>query len=83
LTIAQDKDVLLIGEIYSRRCLSLAIDEFDPAALSVVVAQQTANATVVRFSGPSGTAPDDILVRDFLNRVLELSAGAALQDSQK
>ena len=79
---AKSKNVSLIGEIYNRRSLSLAIEEFNHAALSVVVAQQNESATVVRFSGPSGAAPDDSLVRDFLNRVLELSARAALQDSQ-
>jgi hypothetical protein len=82
LSRVQDKDVSLIGEIYNRRCLSLAMDEFDPAALSVVVTNQSVNATVVRFSGPKGTEPDNSLVRDFLNRVLELSVRAALQDSQ-
>lgn len=82
MTRVQGKDVSLIAEIYNSRCLSLAIDELDPSALSVVVAKQSENATVVRFSGPNGTAPDDSLVRAFLNRVLELSARAALQDSQ-
>jgi hypothetical protein len=78
----EDKDVSLIGEIYNRRCLSLVIEEFNHTALSVVVAQQSESATVVRFSVRSGAALDDSLIRDFLNRVLELSARAALQDSQ-
>lgn len=81
LTSVLDKEVSLIGEIYNRSCLSLAIDECDPAALQVVVAKQTENATLVRFSDPSGTLPDDTMIRDFLNRVLELSVRVALQDS--
>jgi hypothetical protein len=82
LTMVQDKDVSLISEIYNRSCLSLAIDECDPAALQVVVAKHSENATLVRFSDPSGTPPDDAMIRDFLNRVLELSVRVALQDSQ-
>lgn len=75
-------EVSLIREIYARRCVSLAINEFHTAHLSVVVADESESATLVRFSSPSRTAPDDSLVRDFLNRVLELSVRAALQDSQ-
>ena len=75
-------EVSLISEIYARHCLSLAIGECDPAALCIVVAKESESATIVRFSGPSGTTPDDCAIRDFLNRVLELSARAALQDFQ-
>ena len=82
MTEGQDKEVSLIGEVYNLRCLPLVIQEFYRAALSVVVVQQSESTTVVRFSGPSGTAPDDGLVRDFLNRVLELSVRTALQDSE-
>lgn len=82
LTTVRAKDVSLISEIYNRRCLSLALDECDPAALCVVVAEESESATLVRFSHLSGMAPDDSMIRDFLNRVLELSVRAALQDSQ-
>lgn len=82
LTTVREKEVSLIGEIYDRSSLSLAIDECDPAALQVVVAKQSENATLVRFSDPSGTPPDDTMIRDFLNRVLDLSVRVALQDSQ-
>jgi len=82
LTKLRTTEVSLISEIYARHCLSLAIDECDPAALCVVVAKQSESSTLVRFSGPAGTAPDDSVIREFLNRVLELSAEAALQDSR-
>jgi hypothetical protein len=81
--MVRDEEVSLIGEIYNRSCLSQAIDECDPAALQVIVAKESENATLVRFSDPSGTPPDDTMIRDFLNRVLELSVRVALQDSQK
>jgi hypothetical protein len=73
--------VSLNGEIYDRWSVSLAIDECDPAFLSVIVAEQNESVTLLRFADPSGTAPDDHAVREFLNRVLELSVRAALQDS--
>src|SRR5690349_5767216 len=77
LITARPIEVSLISEIYTRRCLSMAISECDPAALSIVVAKESASETLVRFSGPSGIAPDDSVIRNFLNRVLELSAQAA------
>jgi hypothetical protein len=82
LTMFPTTEVSLISEIYTRHCLSLAIDECDPAALCIVVAKECESAALVRFSGPSGTAPDDSAIRDFLNRALELSVRAALQDFQ-
>ena len=82
LTTIRSKDVSLISEIYNRRCVSSAADECDPATLCIVVAKESESATLVRFSHPSGTAPDDSRIRDFLNRVLELSVRAALQDFQ-
>lgn len=82
LTTVRTTEVSLISEIYTRHCLSLAIDECDPAALCIVVAKESESATLVRFSDPSGTAPDDRVIRDFLNRVLELSARVVLQNSQ-
>jgi hypothetical protein len=82
LTTVRTIEVSLISEIYTRHCLSLAIGECDPAALCILVAKESERATLVRFSGPSGTAPNDCVIRDFLNRVLELSAHAALQDFQ-
>lgn len=82
LTTVPTTEVSLISEIYTRHCLSLAIDECDPATLCVVVAKRSENSTLVRFSDPAGIAPDDSVIRDFLNRVLELSARAALQNSR-
>jgi hypothetical protein len=76
-------EVSLIREIYNRHCLSLAIDECDPATLRVLVVQESEGAALVRFSNPSGKAPNVSVIQDFLNRVLELSIQEALQDSQK
>lgn len=73
-------EISLISEIYAPSCVSLAVDEYNTAALSVVVASQGERETVVRFCHPSGTAPDDSVVRDFLNRALELSVRATLED---
>lgn len=73
-------EIALISEIYPPSCVSLAIDEYNTPALSVVVASQGERETVVRFCHSSGTAPDKSVVRDFLNRALELSVRAALED---
>jgi hypothetical protein len=74
-------EVGLISEIYTPSSVSLTICEFKTSLLSVVVVKQSEGETVVRFSDTSGAALDEIVVRDFLNRALELSVRAILQSS--
>jgi hypothetical protein len=81
LTSIRTVEFSLVREIYTRRCVSLAIDEYDSSSLSIVVAEESESATLLRFSNPSGTVTEESMVRKFLNRVLELSVRAALEDS--
>ena len=70
-------DVCLTHDIYDPEAVTQAIDEYRDH-LTIRVAAQDATKSTLRFSISDSTPPDEVLVREFLNYVLDLSVRAKL-----
>lgn len=74
-------DVHLAKDIYRRPSLDQAIKEFTKQ-LRVSILQEDHREAVVSITDPTGAAPDDQTVREFLNRLLDLSVLAQIEDDE-